>query len=88
MLSSLPSATAGSLATASIRTGAGPYDLAAASVICSWRDSGFVPFQPVPTFAAKQSSAVTDYASQQLIAHGNVPAAVTVPGLDGEDYPA
>jgi Domain of unknown function (DUF5624) len=34
------------------------------------------------------SSAVTDYASQQLIAHGNVPAAVTVPGLDGEPYPS
>jgi len=33
------------------------------------------------------SSAVTDYASQQLIAHDNVPAAVTVPGLDGEPYP-
>lgn len=33
------------------------------------------------------SSAVTDYASQQLIAHGNVPQAVTVPGLDGEPYP-
>ena len=33
------------------------------------------------------SSAVTDYASQQLIAHGNTPAAVTVPGLDGEPYP-
>jgi Domain of unknown function (DUF5624) len=33
------------------------------------------------------SSAVTDYASQQLIACDNVPAAVTVPGLDGEPYP-
>jgi hypothetical protein len=34
------------------------------------------------------SSAVTDYASQQLITHDNVPAAVTVPGLDGEPYPS
>lgn len=33
------------------------------------------------------SSAVTDYASQQLIAHGNAPGAVTIPGLDGEPYP-
>jgi hypothetical protein len=34
------------------------------------------------------SSAVTDYASQQLITHDNDPTAVTVPGLDGEPYPA
>lgn len=33
------------------------------------------------------SGAVTDYASEQLIHHGNDPAAVTVPGLDGEPYP-
>jgi len=33
------------------------------------------------------SGAVTDYASKQLIDHGNDPAAVTVPGLDGEPYP-
>jgi hypothetical protein len=32
------------------------------------------------------SGAVTDYASQQLVANDNKPAAVTVPGLDGEDY--
>src|SRR5882757_7372090 len=34
------------------------------------------------------SSAVTDYASQQLISYDNDPTAVTVPGLDGEPYPA
>jgi Domain of unknown function (DUF5624) len=34
------------------------------------------------------SSAVTDYASRQLIHHDNMPAAVTVPGLDGESYPS
>jgi hypothetical protein len=34
------------------------------------------------------SSAVTDYASQQLIIYDNDPTAVTVPGLDGEPYPA
>jgi hypothetical protein len=33
------------------------------------------------------SGAVTDYAARQLIEHDNVPAAVTVPGLDGEFYP-
>ena len=34
------------------------------------------------------SGAVTDYASQQLVDHSNEPSAVTVPGLDGEPYPA
>jgi hypothetical protein len=33
------------------------------------------------------SGAVTDYASSELVRHGNDPAAVTVPGLDGEPYP-
>ncbi|MFJ2829846.1 DUF5624 domain-containing protein [Streptomyces sp. NPDC087263] len=34
------------------------------------------------------SGAVTDYAAQQLIEHGNNPLTVTVPGLDDEPYPA
>lgn len=34
------------------------------------------------------SGAVTDYASRQLVEHMNHPAAVTVPGLDGEPYPS
>jgi EPTP domain len=42
------------LAVASIRTGAGPYQFATTSTIFEWRDAGFVPFQEVPTFAAKQ----------------------------------
>jgi EPTP domain len=42
------------LAVASIRTGAGPYDYHATSVIFEWEDGRFVPFQEVPTFAAKQ----------------------------------
>jgi len=42
------------LAVASIRTGNGPYQFAATSTIFEWRDDGFVPFQEVPTFAAKQ----------------------------------
>jgi Domain of unknown function (DUF5624) len=33
------------------------------------------------------SGAVTDYASSELVRHANNPAAVTVPGLDGEPYP-
>ncbi len=33
------------------------------------------------------SGAVTDYASSELVKHDNNPAAVTVPGLDGEPYP-
>ncbi|HET6187320.1 MAG TPA: DUF5624 domain-containing protein [Trebonia sp.] len=33
------------------------------------------------------SGAVTDYASSELVRYGNDPAAVTVPGLDGEPYP-
>jgi hypothetical protein len=34
------------------------------------------------------SSAVIDYAIEQLVATGNDPAAVVVPGLDGVGYPA
>ncbi len=33
------------------------------------------------------SGAVTDYVSSELVRHANDPAAVTVPGLDGEPYP-
>jgi EPTP domain len=42
------------LAVASIRVGAGPYDLATDSVIYAWRDGTFMPFQRVPGYAAKQ----------------------------------
>ena len=42
------------LAVASIRTGAGPYDFNAMSRIFEWDRDRFVPFQDVPTFAAKQ----------------------------------
>jgi hypothetical protein len=34
------------------------------------------------------SGAVTDYASKQLVANGNDPRRVTVPGLDAEPYPS
>ena len=42
------------LAVASVRTGAGPYDFNATSRIFEWDKGRFVPFQDVPTFAAKQ----------------------------------
>lgn len=42
------------LATASLRTGSGPYSLDADSIIFEWRDGSFVPFQRQPGFAAKQ----------------------------------
>src|SRR5580658_2171903 len=42
------------LAVASIRTGAGPYEFATTSRIFEWQGGRFVPFQDVPTFAAKQ----------------------------------
>ena len=44
----------GFLATASLRSGAGPYDLNAESVIFEICAGVFSPFQRVPTFAAKQ----------------------------------
>ncbi len=42
------------LATAGVRSGAGPYELNTDSVIFEWRDGRFVSFQAVPSFAAKQ----------------------------------
>jgi hypothetical protein len=33
------------------------------------------------------SGAISDYAATMLVAHGNDPAALIVPGLDGEPYP-
>jgi hypothetical protein len=42
------------LATASIRTGSGPYEFAAESRIFEWDTGKFVPFQSIPTLAAKQ----------------------------------
>lgn len=42
------------LATASIRTGHGPYEFATESTLFEWTGSGFAPCQRIPTFAAKQ----------------------------------
>ncbi len=42
------------LATASLRAGAGPYQMDVASTIYEWNGQQFVPFQAISTFAAKQ----------------------------------
>ncbi len=42
------------LATASIRSGRGPYSYNVDSTIFEWREGRFEPFQSIPTFAAKQ----------------------------------
>jgi hypothetical protein len=42
------------LAVASLRSGSGPYEFTTESQIFTWRDGRFVPFQSIPTFAAKQ----------------------------------
>ena len=42
------------LATASLRSGRGPYDLNAHSAVFEFKQQRFVPFQRFPTFAAKQ----------------------------------
>jgi hypothetical protein len=42
------------LATASIRTGRGPYSFNVDSIIFEWREGRFERFQSIPTFAAKQ----------------------------------
>jgi EPTP domain len=42
------------LATASLRSGHGPYEMRVASTIFEWRDGRFEPFQAIETFAAKQ----------------------------------
>jgi hypothetical protein len=42
------------LATASLKSGAGPYELNVDSVIFELKDGAFTEFQRVPTFAAKQ----------------------------------
>lgn len=42
------------LAVASIRSGSGPYDYSPSCQIFAWQGARFVPFQTVPSFAAKQ----------------------------------
>ena len=47
------------LALASIRTGQGPYDMNAQSVIHRWTGAGWAPFQSHPTFAGRQWTSFT-----------------------------
>ncbi len=69
------------LAVASIRTGSGPYEFAIDSTIHAWDGSQFVPFQKVPTFAAKQWKHWTIDGRHFLgLAQG-----VQVPGREGEN---
>jgi hypothetical protein len=42
------------LATASLRSGSGPYEMRVASTIFEWLNGRFEPFQAIETFAAKQ----------------------------------
>lgn len=42
------------LATASLRSGKGPYNMNIESTIFEWKEDCFVEFQRIPTFAAKQ----------------------------------
>jgi len=67
------------LATASIRTGHGPYEFGTESLIFEWRAGRFEPFQAIPTFAAKQWKAFTAFGRHFLaLAQG-----VSRPGIDG-----
>jgi hypothetical protein len=66
------------LATASLRTGRGPYDLNSQSVIYRWNGTSWSAFQSIPTFAAKQWRFFTVGERRFLaLAQG-----VTIPQLD------
>ena len=72
------------LAVASIRSGSGPYRYATESTIFAWQDDGFVPFQRIATFAAKQFKHWTIGGRHFLgLAQG-----VRLPGLEGENQPS
>ncbi|HEY2401261.1 MAG TPA: hypothetical protein VGI23_12970 [Steroidobacteraceae bacterium] len=66
------------LATASIRTGSGPYDLNAVSTMFRLQQGGWVPHQGIETFAAKQCYAFSFSGRSFLgLAQG-----VTLPGVE------
>ena len=72
------------LATASLRSGKGPYNLEdIVSVIFEWQDEKFIPFQTIPTFAAKQWRYFT-FADRHFLA---LAQGVTVPGLQSKIPP-
>ena len=72
------------LATASIRTGTGPYDFAVESAIFEWIDGRFQSFQAVPTYAAKQWRYFAIGARHFLaVAQG-----LTIPGHEANNLPS
>ncbi len=72
------------LATASIRSGAGPYRFDTASTVYSWDGSRFRPFQVFPGFAAKQWRHFA-VAGQHFLA---LAQGVTLPGTESMNQPS
>jgi EPTP domain len=66
------------LAIASVRTGSGPYDLNAVSKIYRRQDGAWLPFQEIPTFAAKQWHYFS-FAGRHFL---GLAQGVTVPGAE------
>lgn len=72
------------LATASIRTGRGPYEFATESTVYEWDGVNFQAFQRIPTFAAKQWRHFTLGGVHFLaLAQG-----VAVPATEGRNQPS
>jgi hypothetical protein len=72
------------LATASVRTGAGPYEYATTSRVFEWAGGRFEPFQSFPGFAAKQWRHFTvDGAHFLALAQG-----IEVPGRQDDNLPS
>ncbi|MCW2650753.1 MAG: hypothetical protein JWR32_1729 [Mycobacterium sp.] len=72
------------LATASIRTGHGPYEFGTESRIFEWRAGRFQAFQAIPTFGAKQWKAFTVAGRHFLsLAQG-----VSAPGIEARNKPS
>jgi hypothetical protein len=72
------------LATASIRTGRGPYEFDTESRIFEWREGRFEPFQAIPTFAAKQWKAFT-VAERHFLA---LAQGVSASGIEARNKPS
>ncbi|KAK5989553.1 Pimeloyl-[acyl-carrier] methyl ester esterase-like protein [Cladobotryum mycophilum] len=66
------------LATASLRSGKGPYNLDVESTIFEWNGTNFVEFQRIPTFAAKQWRYFT-VAGRHFLA---LAQGVAIPGIE------
>jgi hypothetical protein len=72
------------LATASIRTGHGPYEFATESVLFEWTGAEFLPCQRIPTFAAKQWRHFT-IGDQHFLA---LAQGVALPSTEGRNQPS